>query len=58
MGDIGSRQVRYEVLPTASPAEPTRVECVESRVDTPPVLADTAPHDRDRSAARAEPARG
>lgn len=48
MGDIGARQVRYEVLPTSAPPEH-----VEPQVPA----ADREEAAPDRLAARAEPAR-
>ena len=49
MGDIGSRRVRYEVLPTSSP---------DDRVEPQVPAADREEAAPDRLAARAEPARG
>ncbi|WP_375503357.1 hypothetical protein [uncultured Jatrophihabitans sp.] len=52
MGDIGSRQVRFEVLPTLAQPEQN-----VASVETPALLDVLVPAVRERVVARAEPAR-
>lgn len=59
MGDIGSRQVRFEVLPASPSAGPARVAEQPARVPAVPPVMDVVADDAEPvgATARTEPAR-
>lgn len=58
MGDIGSRKVRFEVLPTSPPVRPGRVDAEPVRVTPVPAAVDAAADvEAVGATARTEPAR-